>query len=206
MRHAMKLAALLLVLPLVVTAQGVYRWVDKDGKVHYGDAPPAENKSVQQKNLKGGTATSGEIPFAVRDAVQRNPVVAFLTGCGAPCDSARALLAKRGVPYTAKDPEVNPNDADALTKLAGGLDVPFLQVGDRSVRGFTEESWNGALDAGGYPRVNPFTKPPEPKKSEMPKDREFVKPGKDGKLPPDKAGETPTKPAADTPAKAAPGK
>lgn len=204
MRHAIKLAGLLLLLPLAAGAQGVYRWVDKDGKVHYGDSPPAENKSVQQKNLKAGTTTGAEVPFVVRDAVQRNPVVAFLTGCGAPCDGARALLAKRGVPYTLKDPEVNPNDADALTKLAGGLDVPFLQVGERSVRGFTEESWNAAIDAGGYPRVNPFTKPPEPKKSEMPKDREFVKPGKDGKVPPEKAA--PAKSAAETPGKTAPGK
>jgi len=183
--------ALLLTLPLMVAAQGVYRWVDKDGKVHYGDSPPPENKSVQQKNLKAGTSINTDnMPFAVRDAVQRNPVTAFLTNCGEPCNGARALLAKRGVPHTVKDPENNPNDADTLTKLAGGLDVPFLQVGGQSVRGFTEDSWSSALDAGGYPRVNPFTKPPEPKKSEMPKDREFVKPGKDGKVPPPKAAET----------------
>lgn len=201
MRHAFKLAGLLLscCVALPVAAQTVYRWVDKDGKVHYGDSPPPENKTVQQKSLKAGQGTNTEnLPFAVKDAMQRNPVIAFLTDCGDACNNARALLARRGVPYTAKDPANNPNDADALTKLAGGLDVPFLQVGDRSIRGFTEDSWNSALDAGGYPRVNPFTKPPEPKKSEMPKDREFVKPGKDGKLPPEKAA--PAKPGDSTPA------
>jgi glutaredoxin len=180
MRHAIKAALLMcLVVAFTAAAQTVYRWVDKDGKVHYGDSPPAENKSVQQKNLKAGQGVNADnVPFAVKDATQRNPVTAFLTNCGQPCDGARSLLAKRGVPYTAKDPENNPNDADALKALAGGLDVPFLQVGDRSIRGFTEESWNSALDAGGYPRVNPFSKAPEPKKSEMPKDRKFEEPGK----------------------------
>lgn len=199
MRQAFKLAGLLfsfcVVLP--VAAQTVYRWVDKDGKVHYGDSPPPENKTVQQKNLKAGQGINTDnLPFAVRDAMQKNPVTAFLSvSCGQLCDSARSYLAKRGVPYTVKDPETNPADAEALTKLAGGLELPFLQVGDRSIRGFTEESWGSALDAGGYPRVNPFSKAPEPKKSEMPKDRKFEEPGK---TPPAKAGSDakPAPPAA----------
>lgn len=206
MRHAFKRAGLLLPLSLSlcivlsVDAQTVYRWVDKDGKVHYGDSPPPENKTVQQKNMKAGQGINTDnLPFAVRDAMQRNPVTAFLsTACGQLCDNARSLLAKRGIPYTVKDPEVNPADAEALTKLAGGLEVPFLQVGDRSIRGFTEESWNSALDAGGYPRVNPFSKAPEPKKSEMPKDRKFEEPGKTPPAAPAKAASDakPAPPAA----------
>ncbi len=182
MRHAFKLACLLLscCVALPAAAQSVYRWVDKDGKVHYGDSPPPENKTVQQKSLRAGQGINTDnLPFAVKDAMQRNPVTAFLTAnCGQLCDSARSYLAKRGVPYTVKDPETNPADAEALNKLAGGLEVPFLQVGDRSIRGFTEDSWAAALDAGGYPRVNPFSKAQEPKKSEMPKDRKFEEPGK----------------------------
>lgn len=193
MRRTQKtILALLLALPLVVVAQGVYRWVDKDGKVHYGDSPPPENKSVQQKNLKAGTSTvTDNLPFAVRDAVQKNPVTVYLTKCGELCDGARALLAKRGVPYTVKDPDNNPADTESLNKLAGGLEVPFLQIGDTTIRGFTEGGWNSALDAAGYPRVNPFSTPPEPKKSEMPKDKVFKTPGKesDAKAPPPKGSD-----------------
>lgn len=200
MRHAFKLACLLLPLCVVlsVDAQTVYRWVDKDGKVHYGDSPPPENKTVQQKNLKAGQGINTDnLPFAVKDAMQRNPVTAFLSvSCGQLCDNARSYLAKRGVPYTVKDPENNPADAEALTKLAGGLELPFLQVGDRSIRGFTEESWGSALDAGGYPRVNPFSRAPEPKKSEMPKDRKFEEPGKTPPAPAKAASDaTPASPA-----------
>lgn len=34
----------------------VYKWVDENGKVHYGDHPPAEN--TQQMKLKAGPAPS----------------------------------------------------------------------------------------------------------------------------------------------------
>jgi glutaredoxin len=182
MKSLLRASLSLLVLAAVFTAQaqGVYRWVDKDGKVHYGDSPPSDNKSVEQKNLKAGTgiANPENLPLAVRDAMERNPVSAYLTNCGELCTNARALLAKRGVPYTVRDPENNPADAEALKKLVGNLEVPLLQVGTRTVKGFTEESWNSALDAGGYPRTNVLAKPIEPKKSEMPKDKKFDEPGK----------------------------
>jgi hypothetical protein len=195
MRSAFKLACLLLpcCIALSAQAQSVYRWVDKDGKVHYGDSPPPENKTVQQKNLKAGQAVATEdMPFAVKEAMRKSPVTAYLTNCGPLCDGARTFLAKRGVPYTVKDPENNPADAESLTKLVGGLEVPLLQVGDRSVKGFTEESWGSALDSAGYPRVNPFTKSPEPKKSEMPKDRKFEDPA--AKTPPAAPTTTPGPP------------
>jgi Domain of unknown function (DUF4124) len=182
MKSLLKASLSLLLLAAVCTAQAqtVYRWVDKDGKVHYGDAPPSDNKSVQQKNIKAGTgiANPENLPLAVRQAMERNPVSAFLTDCGELCNGARAFLAKRGIPYTVRDPKNNPADQEALTKLLGSLEVPALQVGATTVKGFTEESWNSALDAGGYPRANVLAKPIEPKKSEMPKDKKFEEPGK----------------------------
>lgn len=169
----MKLLSLLLliiIVPLIADAQTVYRWVDKDGKVHYSDtAPPADTKNVQQKRLSSGAIVETEnIPAVVRVAMERNPVSAYLTNCGQLCDDARALLTKRGIPYTLRDPDKNPADAQALNRIAGGLDVPLLQVGDRAVKGFDELSWNSALDAGGYPKTSAFTKPPQPKLSEAP--------------------------------------
>jgi glutaredoxin len=151
-------------------AQTVYRWVDKDGKVQYSDTPPpADARSSQQKRLGSGATVDEQVPYAVQVATQKNPVSVFVTGCGDPCSGARGLLAKRGIPYTERDPENNPADAEALKKLVGSLQVPVLVVGESSVKGFEEASWNSALDAGGYPRTNPFTKAPAPKKSEAPK-------------------------------------
>jgi glutaredoxin len=151
-------------------AQTVYRWVDKDGKVQYSDKPPpADAKSSQQKRLGSGTTADEQVPYAVQLAMQKNPVSVFITVCGDPCSGARALLAQRGIPYTERDPENNRSDAEALKQLVGSLQVPVLVVGENSIKGFEETSWNSALDAGGYPRTNPFTKAPAPKKSEAPK-------------------------------------
>lgn len=154
-------------------AQSVYRWVDKDGKVVYSDAPPpGDAKSVQQKRLGSGVSVDqDQLPYGVKVAMEKNPVVLFVTStsCGDPCADARALLAKRGIVYTERDPERNAADADALKKAAGTPVVPFLLVGERQLRGYLAETWESALDAAGYPRTNPFAKTPEPKKSESAK-------------------------------------
>ncbi len=53
--HCMKLfiviCALLAFLPVAVIAQGdkMYRWVDKDGNIHYGDSIPAEYAEVDKQ-------------------------------------------------------------------------------------------------------------------------------------------------------------
>lgn len=151
-------------------AQTVYRWVDKDGKVQYSDTPPpADARSSQQKRLGSGTTIDEQVPYAVQMAVQKNPVSVYVTDCGDPCSGARALLAKRGIPYTEHDPENNRADAEALKKLVGSLQVPVLVVGENSIKGFEDATWNSALDAGGYPRTSPFTRAPAPKKGAAPK-------------------------------------
>ena len=133
----------------------VYRWVDKDGKVQYSDAPPPETASnVTQKRLGGGLVDEGQLPYATRDAMKRNPVSLYASpACGDLCAQGRTVLGNRGIPYSDKNPEANKNDADALRKLVGGLEMPVLVVGDRTLKGFDEDAWQSALDSAGYPRT-----------------------------------------------------
>ncbi len=49
MRHSMVLAATLL-LSLMVQAQ-VYKWTDTDGKIHYGNQPPANGQPAQTLDI-----------------------------------------------------------------------------------------------------------------------------------------------------------
>lgn len=164
-----KVALLLAVmLSLGAHAQSVYRWVDKDGKVSYSDTPPpADVKNVQQKRLTSGvTVDQDQLPYGVKLAMEKSPVVLYANACGEPCSGGRALLSKRGVVYTERDPEKNAADAEALRKVAGALDVPVMTVGDKMMRGFDESAWSAALDAAGYPRNSPFTTAPEPKRSD----------------------------------------
>ena len=133
----------------------VYRWVDKDGKVHFSDGPPpADAANVTQKRMGGGAVDEGQLPFATREAMKRNPVTLYVSNnCGELCSDGRALLSNRGIPYSEKNAETSPADAEQLKKLVGGLQVPLLMVGERPVKGFDAGNWHSALDGGGYPRT-----------------------------------------------------
>ena len=133
----------------------VYRWVDKDGKVHYTEEPPpADAKQSTQKRLGGGYVEEGQVPYATQIAARRNPVVLYVSDdCGELCVQGRGLLTRRGVPYSEKNAQRNPADAEALKQLIGALEVPVLVVGENSVKGFNEDNWQSALDQAGYART-----------------------------------------------------
>lgn len=154
-------------------AGNLYRWVDKDGTVHYSDQPPPSSvKEVQEKKL-GASVIEGSPSYALQQAVKNFPVNLYATDCGAGCNKARELLNKRGVPYNEKNPNQQPESAEALKQIAGELLVPVLVVGNNPpLKGFEETAWNLALDAAGYPRTSvpeavkptkkPATKEPAP--------------------------------------------
>lgn len=140
----------------------VYRWVDKDGKVHFSDAPPASDaRDVTQKQMGGGTPDASLLPFATQTAMQRNPVTMYVSNdCGDLCTQGRTLLSNRGIPYSVRNAETTPAHAEALKKLIGALQVPALAVGQTTLKGFDEGSWQSALDTAGYPRARQPGQPP----------------------------------------------
>ena len=154
-------------------AGNLYRWVDSEGTVHYSDQPPPPSvKDVQEKKL-GANVIEGSPTYELQQAVKNFPVTLYATDCGAGCNKARQLLSKRGVPYNEKNPNQQPDSAEALKKIAGDLLVPTLVVGDsQTLKGFEENAWNSALDAAGYPKTptpeaakaltKPVTKEPAP--------------------------------------------
>jgi glutaredoxin len=133
----------------------VYRWVDKDGKVHFSDgAPPADAANVTEKRMGGAGVGEGQLPYATQQAMKSHPVTLYVSNkCGDYCSEGRALLTNRGIPYTERNAETSPEDADKLKQLVGALQVPVLVVGEKSVKGFAPGSWNSALDSAGYPRT-----------------------------------------------------
>ena len=149
-----QLACLLVVLLAAgnVYAGQVYRWVDKAGHVQYSDQlPPADAKKAEQRKI-GENVIDGQDSYALKQAVAKAPVVLFTTDCGQYCDSAKAFLDKRGIPYTTKDPKNNKADTEALMALVGVMEVPVLKVGNKPYKGFEEGRWNAALDEAGYPK------------------------------------------------------
>ena len=135
-------------------AQTVYKWVDKDGKVHFGDTPPSDRDATQQRISGGGASSEEQVPYATQMAAKSSPVAIYTSNdCGDLCAKGRALLTQRGVPFTEKNAETNPDDAKALKELAGSFQVPVLTVGSRTLKGFGEASWQSALDDAGYAKT-----------------------------------------------------
>jgi len=154
-----KMQAALVLLGLVAALgyaqSNVYRWTDKDGKVHFTDTPPPDDaRDAVQKRMGGGGPDDSSLPYATQMAAKRNPVSFYASpDCGDACGSGRELLEKRGVPYDERNPQGNAADRDQLKSLTGGLFVPTLVIGSSTVRGYDEERWNTALDSAGYPRT-----------------------------------------------------
>ena len=149
--------AMALLLSITTNAQEIFRWVDKNGKVHYGDSrpPPAEVTSSQTKKLNDSVIEQEDVPYGVSTAMKNNPVTLYANNCGEACTNAKALLAKRGIPFADKNPEADAAAATALKALVGALQVPTIAIGPNNLSGFDEEGWNAALNAAGYPRFNP---------------------------------------------------
>lgn len=151
------LAAAALAASFVAQAQtNVYRWVDKDGKVHFSDTPPPPDaKETTQKRMGGGPAEdAAQMPYATQQAMKKNPVTLYTSNnCGEVCQQGRELLAKRGVPFSERNAETNPVYAEEVKSMVGRLQVPVLRVGEKHVKGYSEELWQGALDDAGYART-----------------------------------------------------
>jgi glutaredoxin len=142
-------SALLLCCALAAQAQGVQRIVGPDGKVTYTDraAPASANTPA---------ATSSEasaLPYALRQAVQRYPVTLYTGDKCNPCNSARELLQKRGVPFTEKT-ITTAEDGQAFAALGADNALPLTTIGTQRVSGFLATDLNRYLDAAGYPATS----------------------------------------------------
>lgn len=156
----LSLLAVAIMAPMTVDAQQVYRWVDADGRVQYSDQPPpAGTKNVQEKNVGGNSIQNNDLSLVAQDAQKKNPVTVYTSECGEACDAAKAYLNKRGIPHTVVDPTRSLELNKKFKEETGGVVVPVLKVGDKRLAGWSESSWASSLDAAGYPKTPPFSKP-----------------------------------------------
>jgi len=130
-----------------------YRWVDEKGRVHYTDTPPPPSaKGAQKKDLRGNTVGAQE-NFELSQAMRSAPVKLYsVPECQDPCQEARNVLNKRGIPFA----EVSVTDEAKIAELkrvSGGMRVPVMMVGGQVELNFSEEAYNRALDIAGYPRA-----------------------------------------------------
>ena len=145
-------ATLMAVASAPLSAAQLYQWKDAQGRTVYSDQPPPPNiKQVEKKSFKGSVIEGGE-PYALQTAREKYPITLYASDCGIICDQARKLLNDRGVPFSNKDPQANPDAQAELKKLTGQSRVPVLVVGSDKIEGFESGQWHAALDRAGYPK------------------------------------------------------
>ncbi len=139
-----------------VLAGELYRSIDSQGNVHYGDAPLEESDDVVQLRFGGEPAPDETVPYETQKARQNFPVTLYVfPNCGTSCQLALGLLNKRGVPYT-EISLVSQVEIEAFRKASGGIEVPAITIGKVWLKGFLAEQWNKELDFAGYPRTSPY--------------------------------------------------
>lgn len=151
------LAALLAAAFAAPVAAQAYRWVDKDGKVHYSQTPPPPSQAVkvEKRSAGGSVVESTQLPYATQQAAKNHPVTIYTAeACADACKEARALLTQRGVPF--REVAVTDEATRAeLKKVSGGDQVPVMTIGSQVTKGYLADMWHTALDSAGYPRSGP---------------------------------------------------
>lgn len=165
--------SILILLSSSIWAQTTYRWIDKNGRVHYTDQPPvpSEVKNLEMKKLKGPNVidTGGAFSYETAQAVKNAPLTLYTSDdCEENCKKARDLLNRRGAPYTEKVIRTE-SDGTEFRTATGSRDlfVPVLKAGEKSTKGYEEGAWSRLLDESGYPARGNAKAPTE---KEKPKD------------------------------------
>jgi glutaredoxin len=166
----MKRAFLLICLMIWTNAYAdeLYRSIDKDGKVHYGDSPLQDSEDVTQLKLGNEPTPDENLPYETLRAKQNFPVTLYtFSDCGSACQQARDLLNKRGIPFTEKS-LVTQEEMDAFRKDSGNSMLPSATIGKTWVKGFLADQWNQELDFSGYPKNVLTYRAPHPASSVQP--------------------------------------
>ena len=149
---ALCLPALLAGLAAVSQAQTVYRSVGPDGAVIFSDRPPPNSPApspAQPATAAPRAVSNPALPYALREIAARFPVTLY-TGAGcSPCNTGRALLQERQVPFTERTIS-SEQDSSALQQLSGDTTLPLLSIGRQQIKGFSDGEWKQYLDAAGY--------------------------------------------------------
>lgn len=157
MKKFMAFAGFMILLTAGANADSLFRWVDSEGKVHYGERPATDAVKVETKKFAAPTLSDDDtLPYETRLAKQNFPVTLYVADdCGDVCVQARDFLNKRGIPFVEKYLASN-EDIEAFLKAAGSGAVPTLAVGKNFLKGFEAGQWGNELDFAGYPKTAPY--------------------------------------------------
>jgi glutaredoxin len=170
MRH---LSFFLITLSLVVHFGGVtygeiYKWVDKNGVAHFGDAPPQNAgaigkiesmPAVPRKDPASEVIPAEEAkPQAMKRPAKQLPpqeeiapvvtdanVEMFATKWCGYCKKAREFFEARGIPLIEYDIEADPVAAQRKQEILASPGVPLVVINGKPIQGFAPQAYEQAL-------------------------------------------------------------
>ena len=147
MKKIIVACALLACIP--ASAQQIHRWVDADGRVHYGDQPPSGVKSAAVQSRISSYAGTPVVSGAPSVGATRPEIKMYATDWCGYCRQAKAYFGRQGIRYTELDVEKSAAARDEYQRL-GARGVPVILVGTQRMNGYSEERLAQMLKAAGY--------------------------------------------------------
>ena len=136
---------LLALLSFEVSAE-IYKWVDKDGTVHFEDRKPqgARYEEFKVRSISG--VQTYRVPArtikhsAPKAMGKKNAVLYGTSWCGY-CTKARRYFQANNIPFEDYDIESSASAKSEYDAL-NGKGVPLILVGDNLMNGFSESQFN----------------------------------------------------------------
>jgi len=117
-------------------AKNIYKWIDENGKVHFGDRKPEALVEVEEINIKViNSVESVSYETSVID-IGKKVIIYTTSWCGY-CKRAKKHFKDKGLRYTEMNIEKSRIAKMQFDKL-GGKGVPVILVGDKRMSGFSE--------------------------------------------------------------------
>jgi len=117
----------------------ILKWTDSDGKVHFGDRPPADAVTSVVK-VKINTYESPNVE-AMQDVLNPKDKVVMYSAewCGV-CKKAKKYFKANNIPYKDYDIDKSSKGKKDFKKL-GAKGVPVILVGKKRLNGFSAGSF-----------------------------------------------------------------
>jgi len=115
----------------------IYKWVDDQGKVHFGDMKPVVIEA-EELNLRINTYTS--VTYDVSSLDYGKKVIMYSTDWCGYCKLAKKYFKKNNIAYTEYDIEKDVKAKKRYRKM-GAQGVPVILVGKKRMNGFSEKGF-----------------------------------------------------------------
>lgn len=133
----------LIILPSLALAKGVFKWVDENGKTHYGDSKP-KNLNTKTVDLKLNTYESVSVQESNTNTDQ---VVMYSTSWCGYCKKARKYFKANNIKFSEYDIEKDRSAKIEYQKL-GATGVPVILFKDRRMNGFSAANFRRLYESG----------------------------------------------------------